>query len=192
MYCYHDINVYIKGQLILESMNHGTKNTFVIIAATALAIGILVTVINSEAFAQVNSTSSNTSSAAPRATNQKNVVNPINFTGTIPLHSTINKAVSSQVKIPLTEAVSTAQKAVGSNSSATLAFLRALNGYIVYDIHVTNNSNNTSYAIIIDPGNGQVLYHQALTPFSSAGHPFMFGKGGAGAFYGGHRGGFGS
>lgn len=173
-------------------MNHGTKNTLVIGAATALAIGLLVTVINSEAFAQVNNSSSNTSSAVPKGTTQKNVVNPINFTGTIPLGSTIKKALSSQVKIPLTEAVSTAQKGVGSNSSATLAFLRPLNGYLVYDIHVTNNSNNTSYAIIIDPGNGQVLYHQALTPFSSAGHPFMFGKGGAGALYGGHRGSFGS
>ena len=119
-------------------------------------------------------------------------MNPINFTGTIPLHSTINKDISSQVKIPLTEAVSTAQKAVGSSPSATLVFLRPLNGYIVYDIHVTKNSNNTSYAFIINPGNGQVLYHQALTPFSSTGHPFMFGKGDAGPFYGGHRGGFGS
>jgi len=60
--------------------------------ATALTMGILVAVIDSEVFAQANSSSSNASSAAPKATNQ-NPVNPINFTGTIPLRSTINKAI---------------------------------------------------------------------------------------------------
>jgi uncharacterized membrane protein YkoI len=185
MWRYHDINVYIKGQSILEVMKQKSEVIISLFVATALTMGILVAVIDSEVFAQANGSSSNASSAAPKATNQ-NPVNPINFTGTIPLRSTINKAITSQVKVSLTEAVSTAQKLVGSNSSATLAFLRPLIGYLVYDIHVTNNSNNTSYAIIVDPGNGQVLYHQALSPLSSAGHQFMFGQGAAG-----HRGGFG-
>jgi uncharacterized membrane protein YkoI len=173
-------------------MIHIAKTSFVVAAAIALAIGTFVSVLSSEASAQVNSTGSNASSIGPKVGSQKILVNPINFTGTIPLRSTINKAISSVIKVPLIEAVSTAQKLIGSNSSATSANLRPLIGYLVYDVHVRNNSNNTSYAVIIDPGNGKVLYHQALTPFSSAGHPFMFGKGGAGAFYGGHRGGFGS
>jgi uncharacterized membrane protein YkoI len=160
------------------------------VAATTLAVGIVATMLNSQVSAQVNSPSSNATSAA-KATNQKTVSNAINITGTIPLRSTINKALSSEIKTTLTEAVSNAQKLVGSNSSATLALLRPFNGYLVYDIHVTNKSNNTSYAIIVDPGNGQVLYHQALSPQSSAGHQFMFGQGVAGPFFGGHRGGFG-
>lgn len=152
-----------------------------------LAMAILATVIDSEAMAQISGNSSNASSLAPQTPNQKKTVNSINFTGTIPLQSIMNKAISSQVKISLIEAISTAQKLVATNSSATLALLRPLIGYLVYDIHVTNKGNNTSYAIIVDPGSGQVLYHQALSPLTSASHQFMFGQGAAGPFFGGRR-----
>ncbi len=172
-------------------MNQITKTSFVVAAAFALTLGTLVNVLSSSASAQANSTGSNASSIGPNIGSQRILVKPINFTGTIPLSSAINKAISSIIKVPLIEAVSTAQKLIGSNSSATLAILRPLIGYLVYDVHVRNNSNNTSYAIIIDPGNGQVLYHQALMPFSMAGHPSMFAKGGFREFFSGHRGGLG-
>jgi hypothetical protein len=172
-------------------MNQITKTSFVVAAAIALALGTFVSVLSSEAFAQANSTGSNASSIGPKVGSQNMVANPINFTGSIPLRSTVNKALFSVIKVPLIEAVSTAQKLIGSNSSATLAILRPLIGYVVYDVHVRNNSNNTSYAVIIDPGNGQVLYHQVLAPFSMAGHPSMFAKGGFGEFYAGHKGGLG-
>ena len=188
---HHDINASIIGQLILESMNNITKTLFVVAATIALALGTLVSFLSSSASAQVNSTGSDASSIGPELGSQKTVVKPINFTGSIPLHSTINKAISSVIKVPLIEAVSTAQKLIGSNSSATLAILRPLIGYLVYDVHVRNNSNNTSYAVIIDPGNGHVLYHQALTPFTMAGRPSMFAKGGFGGFYTGQNGEFG-
>ena len=168
-----------------------SKVVISLFVTTFLTMGILATVIDSEALAQANNSSSNASSVAPKTTNQKKPVNPINFTGTIPLRSTINKAISPQVKVSLTDAVLTAQKLVGSNSSATLALLRPLIGYLVYDVHVTNKSNDTSYAVIVDPGSGQVLYHQTLSSLSSAGHQFMFGQGASGPFFGGHRGGFG-
>jgi spore coat protein U-like protein len=170
-------------------MNNIAKTSFVVAAAITLTLGTFASVLSSEASAQANSTGSNATSIGPKFGSQKILVNPINFTGTIPLRSTINKAISSVIKVPLIEAVSTAQKLIGSNSSPTLAVLRPLIGYLVYDVHVRNNSNNTSYAVIIDPGNGQVLYHQALTPFSMAGHSFMFAKGGYGGFYAGHKGG---
>jgi hypothetical protein len=172
-------------------MNQFTKTSFVVAAAIALALGTFVSVHSSEASAQANSTGSNSSSIEPKVGSQNMVAHPINFTGSIPLRSTINKAISSVIKVPLIEAVSTAQKLVGSNSSATLAILRPLIGYLVYDVHVRNNSNNTSYAVIIDPGNGQVLYHQVVAPFSMAGHPSMFAKGGFGGSYVGHKGGLG-
>ncbi len=46
----------------------------------------------------------------------------------------------------LSDAVTIAQKAVSTNTSATSAFIRSLNGYLVYDVHVRNNSNNTTAA----------------------------------------------
>jgi hypothetical protein len=78
---------------------------------------------------------------------------------------------------------------VGSNTSATLAFLRQLNGYLVYDIHVRNNANNTHYAIIVDPGNGKVLYKQTMPQSSFGGgggySGGMLGRGRMGPFFGG-------
>jgi hypothetical protein len=71
---------------------------------------------------------------------------------------------------------------VCSNTSATLAFIRPLNGYLVYDVHVRNNSNNTTTAVIVDAGNGKVLYKQ--TPPSLMFGNFGFGQHG-GMFSGG-------
>jgi uncharacterized membrane protein YkoI len=123
-----------------------------------------------------------------------------NITGSIPLRATISGAVFSKVKTTLSDAVAIAQRAVGSNTSATLAFIRPLNGYLVYDVHVRNNSNNTTTAVIVDAGNGKVLYRQTPPSLVFGGfgsdHYGMFGKGKTGPFFGGHdssrgRGGFG-
>ena len=59
-----------------------------------------------------------------------------------------------------------------------------------------NNSNNTNTAVIVDPGNGKVLYKQ--TPPSLVfgdfgfGRHGMFGQGKMGPFFGGHGPGNGS
>ncbi|HJT49268.1 MAG TPA: hypothetical protein VJ729_13875 [Nitrososphaeraceae archaeon] len=53
-----------------------------------------------------------------------------------------------------------AQQAVGPDTSATLAFICILNGYLVYDVHVKNNSNDITTAVIVDGRNGTVLYKQ--------------------------------
>jgi hypothetical protein len=74
---------------------------------------------------------------------QKNAPATINVTGSIPLKSTINTAIFSRIKTTLNDAVLATQKAVGTNTSTTLAFTRPLSGYLVYDIHVRNNANNT-------------------------------------------------
>ena len=100
----------------------------------------------------------------------------------------IKQTILSKVNVPLDKAISIARQAVNSNSSATSAFIRPLNGYLVYDIHVTNNNNNTLYAVIVDPGNGKVLYNKALTSLSSSGQPLMFGKSGTGSSFGAYKG----
>ena len=152
----------------------------IVVAAVTL---LTAAAFSSETLAQVNNSSTGSSA------NQGNPLTALpNITGSIPLGPTISGAISSKVKTTLSDAVITAQKTVGSNSSATLAFARPLNGYLVYDVHVRNNSNNTPYAVIVDPGNGKVLYKQAL-PSSSlggAGHLGMFGE--RGPLFGGYGG----
>jgi uncharacterized membrane protein YkoI len=174
-----------------------SKNVLAYGAIVIAAVVLMTAAVSSEVLAQTttNSTASkNATAAATTATspNQRNLPNAstVNITGSIPLRSTISEAISSKVKTSLSDATTIAQKAVGTNTSATLAFIRPLNGYLVYDVHVRNNSNNTTTAIIVDAGNGKVLYKQ--TPPSSVfgdfgfGHFGMFGKGKMGPFFGGH------
>ena len=150
------------------------------------AVSLLTATISSGVLAQgVNSTSGNATTTSP---NQ--VSNLPNITGSIPLRSTISGALSSKVKTSLSDAIGIAQKAVGTNTSATLAFIRPLNGYLIYDVHVRNNSNNTTTAVIVDAGNGKVLYKQ--TPPSlifgnlGFGQHGTFGQGKMGPWFGGH------
>jgi uncharacterized membrane protein YkoI len=172
--------------------------------AIVIAAVLLTAAVDSEVLAQTttNSTESKNATTATTSPNQRNLSNasPLsNITGSIPLGPTISGAIYSKVKTALSDAVTIAQKAVGSNTSATLAFIRPLNGYLVYDVHVRNNSNNTTTAVIVDAGNGKVLYKQAPPSlvFGSFGfgHHGMFGKGKMGPFFRGHgsigRGGFG-
>jgi hypothetical protein len=191
-YVYADIMPYLALPLYTfmikyTLMIHYLVPRIAVLAIAALTVGMLLSTFNLQVSGQLNGTSSKNTTGT---TNQNYGANPINITGSIPLSSTITNALSSNVKTSLNEAVLTAQKAVGSNSSAILGFLRPLNGYLVYDLHVINNGNKTTYAVIVDPGNGKVLLKQALSSLSSAGNPFLFGRGGgeAGPFFAGHVG----
>jgi uncharacterized membrane protein YkoI len=170
--------------------------------AIALAAAILLTsTVSSGVLAQgANTASRNTTTGTtttPTPTSPSQANNLPNITGSIPLRTTISGALSSKVKTNLSDAIVIAQKSVGTNTSATLGLLRPLNGYLVYDIHVRNNANNTTYAVIVDPGTGKVLYKQALPSLldGGMGHFGMFGPGKmgpfSGAYGGGNRGGFG-
>jgi uncharacterized membrane protein YkoI len=174
-----------------------TKLTKLLISGTivAAAVILLTATISSGVLAQgVNTTSRNatTGVATPNSPNQANSISNSprlpNITGSIPLRNTISEALSSKVKASLSNAIDTAQKSVGPNTSATLGLIRPLDGYLVYDIHVKNNTNNTSYAVIVDPGNGKILYKQVLTPFfgGGMGHFMMNGEGRMGTFSGGN------
>jgi uncharacterized membrane protein YkoI len=171
-----------------------SKNVLAYGAIAVAAVILLTATVSAQVLAQTttNSTASkNATSAATTAANERSNISPLaNITGSIPLRSTISEAISSKVKTNLSDAVTIAQKAVGSNTSATLAFVRPLNGYLVYDVHVRNNSNNTTTAVIVDAGNGKVLYKQ--TPpslmFGNFGfaHHGMLGQGKMGPSFGGY------
>jgi uncharacterized membrane protein YkoI len=156
--------------------------------AIVIAAAVLLTAaVSSEVLAQTTTNST----ASKNATTSSTTASPLsNITGSIPLRSTINNALSSKVKTTLNDAITIAQKSAGTNTSATLAFIRPLNGYLVYDVHVRNNSNNTTTAVIVDAGNGKVLYKQ--TPPSlvignfGLGQHGMFGQGKMGPFSGGY------
>jgi hypothetical protein len=154
-------------------------------AVVVAAVSLLTATVSSGVLAQgVNSTPRNATTTSPNQANN----NLPNITGSIPLRSTISGALSSKIKTTLSDAIGVAQKAVGPNSSASLGILRPLNGYLVYDIHVKNNADNTTHAVIVDAGNGKVLYNQLLTSLfrGGIGHFGMFGQGRIGPGFGGH------
>ena len=172
-----------------------SKNVLAYGAIVIAALLIMTAAVSAEVLAQTtNSTASKnaTTAATTASPNQRNLPNAsiVNITGSIPLRSTISSAIFSKVKTTLSEAVTIAQKAVDTNTSATLAFIRPLNGYLVYDVHVRNNSNNTTTAVIVDAGNGKVLYKQSPPSLVfrdfGFGHYGMFGQGKIRPFFGGH------
>jgi uncharacterized membrane protein YkoI len=182
-----------------------SKNVLLCGAIVVAAVVLMTAAVISEVIAQTTSSAAFKNATTATTTtnpNQRNLPNAAlaNITGSIPLGSTISSAIFSKVKTSLSDAIAIAQKAVGSNTSATLAFIRPLNGYLVYDVHVRNNSNNITYAVIVDPGNGKVLYKQSPPSLVFGdfgfGHHAMFGQGKMRPFFGGDgpgggRGGFG-
>ena len=155
-----------------------------IVAAAAI---LLTATVSSGVLAQgVNTASKNATTGTTTSPNQAN--NLPNITGSIPLRATISGALSSKVKTSLSDAIGIAQKSVGTNTSSTLGLLRPLNGYLVYDVHVKNNANNTTFAVIVDPGSGKVLYKQALPSLvgGGVGHFGMFGHSKMGPWSGGY------
>ena len=159
-------------------------------AIVITAVSNLTAIVSSGVLAQgVNPTSGNANTTSPNQANS----NLPNITGSIPLRSTISGALSSKVKTSLADAIGIAQKAVGPNTSSVLGILRPLDGYLVYDIHVKNKADDATHAVIVDPGNGKVLYNQPSASLFDAGigHFGMFGgEGKMGLWFGGGQRGF--
>jgi uncharacterized membrane protein YkoI len=118
--------------------------------------GILVGLTYNSQFvlAQVNDT---TTSPTVETANRTEKQQQVKMTGSIPLQSTISQALRSEIQVPMTEAITTAQSTVGGNSSVVAAFLRPLKGFLVYNIGIMG-ANNTLHKVIVDPGNGEVLF----------------------------------
>src|SRR5919112_2249864 len=154
------------------------------VAVSGILVGL--SFISKPVVAQVNNT---TSSPAPETVNRTEKSQQVNITGSIPLQSTINQALRSEIQVPMSEAIAMAQNTAGGNSSVIAAFLSPLKGFLVYNIGVMS-ANNTLYKVIVDPGNGEVLFtsegqqldsfHQLMSgPFENKkGYDGGHGKGG--------------
>ena len=84
-----------------------------------------------------------------------------NWTGSIQVSNTLSQIIQSQVHTTLGDAATSAEKLIGANSHATSANLREERGYLVYTVWV-KDSNSNSHKVIVDPGNGKVLFTQPI------------------------------
>jgi hypothetical protein len=135
--------------------------------------------------AQVNSTAT-LPTAEPANMTEKS--RQLNISGSIPLQSTISQALRSEIQVSMAEAITTVQNTTGGNSSVVAAYLSPLQGFLVYNIGVID-ANNTLYKLIVDPGNGEILYTSEGRQLDSF-HHLMPGPYGHGKEFG-HEKGFG-
>jgi Peptidase propeptide and YPEB domain len=97
-----------------------------------------------------------------------------NITSSINLMSLISNAIGSNINVSLSDAATTAESSVGNGSHAASAELGENNGYLVYNVMVIDPNMNFS-KVVVDPGNGEVLFSKQL---SKEEHMMMHGMGG--------------
>lgn len=85
-----------------------------------------------------------------------------NITSSIKLMNIIGQAIGSNINVSLSNASTTAETSVGNGSHAVSAHLDEKNGYLVYNVMVIDPRMNFS-KVIVDPGNGQVLFSKQLS-----------------------------
>lgn len=142
---------------------------FVMLSGIAVVLaGVFATLSLQEIFAQeTNSTVQ---------TNQTRMVVPT-LNGSINVQQQSNQFIQDNIRIPFATALETAQAEVG-NGTAFSGRLGIVQGYLVYIVKVANLDSETSRTVIVDAGNGTVLY-------TSEDVPLYFGGGGPGCGFGG-------
>lgn len=95
--------------------------------------------------------------------------------GTVNVGQAMKDFLDNNVKVTLSQAADTAAKQV-SNGRAVGGHLHVVQGYLVYSIYVVDSSSQQAHMVIVDAGNGQVLYKSDAMPFGSFGGP-TFGHG---------------
>jgi hypothetical protein len=94
-----------------------------------------------------------------------------NITGSIKLMPTMFNFVASQIKVNLSDAVASAQNQLGEKSRIVSANLGIENGYLTYTVCAIDTDMNI-HRLIIDPGNGKVLFTQKL-PWHNMMNPWI-------------------
>jgi hypothetical protein len=83
---------------------------------------------------------------------ERNMIN----NGTINLEQIIFQAINSKINTSLTQAMTSAERSVGSNAFAVAAFGSEESGYFAYRI-ILATPEMKFYYVKVDPGNGQIL-----------------------------------
>jgi hypothetical protein len=111
--------------------------------------------------------------------NHSNNIPQIN--GTIGIKNYINKSAVENVSIPFLTAAQTAQKVI-TNGTILNGHIGITQGFLTYIFGISNPTNGTLYIVIVDAGNGKVLYTSPGISITS----FPLGMNGFGHGYFGH------
>ncbi len=160
-----------------DNPNNNSKRTFTsrrtlalaLFAATMCTAGVLVA--EQPALAQTSNSTGTNGTTTPT------------IKGSVSISNATNAFVKANVKIDFNTAANTA-KAQMPNSVVIGGRLSNVQGYLVYSITVANYDAGTSRIVIVDAGNGSVLY-------TSSDMPLYNGGVGGGCHHGGFGGGYG-
>jgi uncharacterized membrane protein YkoI len=159
---------------------------FAVLAVAAAAFaGLFISSIGEQAAAQTTNNNQTTSSPT---TNQANTIPQLN--GSVSIRNATNDFVKNNVKVAFNDAANTA-KAQVPNGVVIGGGLSEVQGYLTYVFKVANYNAGTMKAIIVDAGNGKVLYTSNDMPLYNGGLGGGFGCGGHGGHHFRHFGGFG-
>ncbi|MFL6484037.1 MAG: hypothetical protein ACJ70Z_04905 [Nitrososphaera sp.] len=156
------------------------RNTqFVMLSGIAVILaGLFTTMSLHEIFAQ------ETNNRVTAQSNQTIMMGVPQLNGSVNVRQQSEQFIQDNVNVPFATALQTAQAQVG-NGTAISGHLGVAQGYLVYVFRLANFDAQTSRTVIVDAGNGSVLY-------TSGDMPLFFGSGpgcgfGSGGHYGGHH-----
>ena len=146
-------------------MNRRSLNTTATLTALILALGFVLgsgasnTITNHDVDAQMMGDNNNTGMMMKPG---EMMMGGNNITSSINLMSVISEAIGSNINVSLSDAALTAESSVGNGSHAASAELGENNGYLVYNVMVIDPNMNFS-KVVVDPGNGEVLFNKQLS-----------------------------
>jgi uncharacterized membrane protein YkoI len=157
-----------------------TKNFLskkVIIVVAAVAVGALSAVLVASSLAQA--TAQQGQQQRMMMTWSGEGMPQIN--GSVSLANEASNFINENVKVSFVAAAQTAQGKV-TNGTVLGGHMGIVQGYLVYTFFVADAANQTGHLVVVDAGNGNVLYTSESQSLGSFGHPMMFGAWGGHGF----------
>jgi uncharacterized membrane protein YkoI len=157
-----------------ETKNFLTKKVIIVVAV--LAVGALSTVLVVSSIVQATAQEQQQRMMMSRFGEGLPQIN-----GSVSIANETSNFVNENVKVSFIAAAQTAQGQV-TNGTVLGGHLGTLQGYLVYTFFVSGIDNQTGQLVVVDAGNGNVLFTSAGQSFGSFGHQMPFG------LWGGHGG----
>jgi hypothetical protein len=158
-----------------------TKNFLskkVIIVVAVLAVGALSAVLVASSLAQATAQQEQQQKMTMRWSGQG--LPQIN--GSVSLANEASNFINENVNVSFVTAAQTAQGQV-TNGTVLGGHIGIVQGYLVYTFFAADAAGETGRLIVVDAGNGDVLYTSEGQSLGSLGNPMMFGAwGGHGVF----------
>jgi uncharacterized membrane protein YkoI len=165
-----------------------TKNFLskkVVIVVAVLAVGALSAVLVTSSLSQA--TAQQEQQQQQRMMTMWSGQSMPQINGSVSLANEVSNFINENVNVSFVEAAQTAQGQV-TNGTVLGGHLGVVQEYLVYKFFVADTGNQRGQLVVVDAGNGNVLFTSEDQSFGSFGYPMMFGPWGGG--HGGH-GGFG-